>query len=265
MMNTAPSTAQISHLISLLQQSDLFNRYREAFRLVHDCALRLVPDEEHHHNEISNLPFVTELCLPVLLDGRSLAHLCADPIRIAGGKMADFDAAARQMLEDGCTAAQLRAARRCFDKLPVMSAQKAGAVETMLQLFAVQLGEHAERLFLQTVDNDPEPVKRARNYILAHMAEPIALETVAQHAGISPFHFCKVFKRATGLTFTEFVNKARVEEAKRLLLRPQMRVTEVAYDVGFQSLSQFNRSFRRVTAQSPTEYRAQRHSAPCVA
>jgi AraC-like DNA-binding protein len=264
-MNTAPTTVQTTQVISLLQQSDLFRRYRDAFRLTHERNLRLVPDEEHEHSEASRLPFVTEMCLPVLLDGRTIAHLCVDPIRVAGKKMADFDAAARQMLDDGCTAAELRTARRLFDKLPVMSPEKAGAVETMLQLFSVQLGEHAERLFLQAVDNDPEPVKRARGYILTHMAEPIALETVANHAGISPFHFCKVFKKATGLTFTEFVNKARVEEAKRLLLRPQMRVTEVAYDVGFQSLSQFNRSFRRVTSQSPTEYRSQKHSFVCAA
>jgi AraC-like DNA-binding protein len=84
----------------------------------------------------------------------------------------------------------------------------------------------------------------------------MALEEVSRHAGVSPFHFCKVFKRATGMTFTEFVNRARVEQAKRLLLKPQARITEVAYDVGFQSLSQFNRSFRRVTDTSPTEYRA---------
>jgi AraC-like DNA-binding protein len=259
-MNTAPTTSQTSHLIDLLQASDLFNRYREAFRLAHGCALRLVSEEEHQHGELSSLPFVTEMCLPVLLEGRTLAHLCVDPIRIAGGKASDFDAAARQMLDEGCTAAQLRTARKCFDKLPVMSQQKAGAVETMLQLFAEQLGGHAERLFLQAVDNDPEPVKRARTYILAHLTDSMALEEVAEHAGVSPFHFCKVFKRATGLTFTEFVNKARVEEAKRLLLKPQARITEVAYDVGFQSLSQFNRSFRRVTAQSPTEYRVhQRH------
>jgi AraC-like DNA-binding protein len=264
-MSTTPSANQTAHLIDLLQQGDLFKRYQEAFHLAHDCGLRLVPDEEHQHGELSALPFVTEICLPVLLNGRTIAHLCADPIRVAGGKMADFDSAARQMLDDGCSAAQLRSARQCFDNLPVMSPQKAGAVETMLQFFAIQLGEHAERLFLQAVDNDPEPVKRARDYILHHMAEPIALETVAHHAGISPFHFCKVFKRATGLTFTEFVNKARVEEAKRLLLRPQVRVTEVAYDVGFQSLSQFNRSFRRVTAQSPTEYRAQKHQTAAAA
>ena len=106
------------------------------------------------------------------------------------------------------------------------------------------------------MDSEPESVKRARLFITGHLTEPMALEEVSRHAGVSPFHFCKVFKRATGMTFTEFVNRARVEQAKRLLLKPQARITEVAYDVGFQSLSQFNRSFRRVTASSPTEYRA---------
>ena len=75
-------------------------------------------------------------------------------------------------------------------------------------------------------------------------------------APVSSLHFCKIFNRATGLIFTEFVNRARVEQAKRLLLKPQRRITEVAYDVGFQSLSQFNRGFRRVTDESLTQYRA---------
>jgi AraC-like DNA-binding protein len=177
------------------------------------------------------------------------------PSGFSRGNNDSVDIAVRQMRDDGCTAALLGTARLCYDKLPVMNAAKAQALETMLQLFALQLGEIAERLFLQTVDNDPESVKRARCYITTHLTEAIMLDKVAEHAGISPFHFCKVFKRATGLTFTEYVNKSRVEEAKRLLLKPQSRVAEIAYDVGFQSLSQFNRSFRRVTTQSPTQYR----------
>ena len=69
-----------------------------------------------------------------------------------------------------------------------------------------------------------------------------AVEAVAKAVNVSPFHFCKLFKRATGLTFTDFVNRARVEKAKRMLMKPDARITEVAYDVGFQSLSHFNRS-----------------------
>ncbi len=255
-MNTAHTTVESADLVTRLIHSELFERYREAFRLTTGCALRIVRDELHQHGTAPNYPFVSELCIPVPLGGRPFIHLCAEPIRISDKGISKFEDAARQMLEDGCTPGDLRAARHWFDKLPVMTSDRAHAVETMLQLFGAQLGEYAERLFLQTVDGEPESVKRARQFITGHLTEPMALDEVSRHAGVSPFHFCKVFKRATGMTFTEFVNRARVERAKRLLLKPQARITEVAYDVGFQSLSQFNRSFRRVTANSPTEYRA---------
>lgn len=255
-MNHPSSTAESTDLVTRLLHSEIFERYRAAFHLTTDCSLRLVRAEQHQHSEAANYPFITELCVPVYLGGRVFAHLCAEPIRLSDKGAAKFENAARQMLDDGCTPADLRAARHWFDKLPVMTSDRAHAVETMLQLFAVQLGEFAEKVFLQTHDSEPESVKRARHFITGHLTEPMALEDVSRHAGVSPFHFCKVFKRATGMTFTEFVNRARVEQAKRLLLKPQARVTEVAFDVGFQSLSQFNRSFRRVTAISPTQYRA---------
>ena len=56
------------------------------------------------------------------------------------------------------------------------------------------------------------------------------------------------------------MNRARVEKAKRQLMKPTARITEVAYDVGFQSLSHFNRSFRRIANESPTEYRSRMRS-----
>jgi AraC-like DNA-binding protein len=257
MNNICTSARQeIFDLVTTLARSDLFERYREAFRLTTGCALRLVREEHHRHSTFASIPFVSEICVPVKLNNRPFVRLCAEPVRIAEGKNARFENAAKQMLEDGCSAEDLRAAQRWFDKLPAMSAERAKALETMLRLFGVQLGEYADKLFLQTVDAEPEPVRRAKHYILGHLTDALSLDDVALQAGVSPFHFCKVFKRATGMTFTEFVNKARVEHAKRLLLKPQIRITEVAYDSGFQSLSQFNRSFRRVTATSPSAYRA---------
>jgi AraC-like DNA-binding protein len=70
------------------------------------------------------------------------------------------------------------------------------------------------------------------------------------------FHFCKVFHKTTGLTFTDYVARVRLDDAKTQLLNPSRRISEVAYDVGFQSLTQFNRTFKRVFGQSPTEFRA---------
>ncbi|MFN0078590.1 MAG: helix-turn-helix transcriptional regulator [Prosthecobacter sp.] len=99
-------------------------------------------------------------------------------------------------------------------------------------------------------------MRKAKAYIHDHLAGSLSLESVAAAVSVSPFHFCKLFKRATGLTFTDFVNHVRVEKARRLLMRPACRITEIAYDVGFQSLSHFNRSFRRITAESPSEFRS---------
>jgi AraC-like DNA-binding protein len=72
---------------------------------------------------------------------------------------------------------------------------------------------------------------------------------------VSTFYFCKRFKQSTGLTFTDYLGRVRVEKAKNLLLNPHLRVSEIAYDVGFQSLTHFNRTFHKVVGQSPTRYR----------
>ena len=72
---------------------------------------------------------------------------------------------------------------------------------------------------------------------------------------VSTFYFCKIFKKVTGMTFTEYLGRVRVEKAKNLLLNPHLRISEIAYAVGFQSLTHFNRVFRELTGQSPTDFR----------
>jgi AraC-like DNA-binding protein len=78
---------------------------------------------------------------------------------------------------------------------------------------------------------------------------------VAHEAGLSESHFCRLFKEATGLTLTDYVNRCRIEHAKKELLKSDRRVSEIAFEVGYQSLSQFNRSFARIVGQSPTLWR----------
>jgi AraC-like DNA-binding protein len=64
-----------------------------------------------------------------------------------------------------------------------------------------------------------------------------------------------LFKDSTGLTLTDYINRCRIDWAKRELLRPEIRVSEVAFNVGYQSLSQFNRSFVRIAGVTPTKFR----------
>jgi AraC-like DNA-binding protein len=118
---------------------------------------------------------------------------------------------------------------------------------TLLARFGEQLGEHAEKLAIPSEGNEPEAVTRARKFIEIALADPLPLPLVARQAGLSESPVCRVFKEATGLTLTDYINRRRIGWAKRELLKPQARVSEIAFRIGYQSLSQFNRSFARFT------------------
>lgn len=126
---------------------------------------------------------------------------------------------------------------------------------TLLQSFAEQLSDHAESLAIIEEGSEPAAIAKARKYIHENLDQPLPLGQVAKQAGLSESHFCRLFKDSSGLTLTDYVNRCRIDWAKRELLKPEARVSEIAFLVGYQSLSQFNRSFARITGQSPTHYR----------
>ncbi len=129
---------------------------------------------------------------------------------------------------------------------------------TLLQSFGEQLGEQAESLALIEEGSEPAAVARARKFIHAHLDQPLPLGLVARQAGLSESHFCRLFKEASGITFTDYISRCRIDWAKRELLKPDARISEIAFLVGYQSLSQFNRSFARIVGRSPTVYRRER-------
>ena len=92
-------------------------------------------------------------------------------------------------------------------------------------------------------------------FIAENLDQALPLGQVARQAGLSESHFCRLFKESSGLTLTDYVNRCRIDWAKRELMRPEARVSEIAFLVGYQSLSQFNRSFARIVGLSPTNYR----------
>ena len=107
--------------------------------------------------------------------------------------------------------------------------------------------------------NRAEPVKiwRARNFICEHSDEELSLTQVAKAVNISPNYLSEKFKQVTGINFVDHVALTRFEKARILLQDFGLRVSEVAFAVGFQSLSQFNRVFKRLAGTSPTQYRVE--------
>jgi AraC-like DNA-binding protein len=145
---------------------------------------------------------------------------------------------------------------------PIIPKEKYSAIVRLLSFFAEQLSALINQIVLEQQNVEPPLVHKAREYIQQHKSEPLSLAAVARASGASVFHFCKVFKKSTGLKFTDYVARIRLEDAKTQLLNPSRRISEVAYDVGFQSLTQFNRMFKRIFGESPTEFRANLHSRP---
>jgi AraC-like DNA-binding protein/ligand-binding sensor protein len=146
--------------------------------------------------------------------------------------------------------------REAYFRTPVVTAKQYESVLQLLRIFAQHLCLVANQVICQSENAEPINITRAREFIDHNHTEELSLSVVAQAAHISTFYFCKQFKKATGLTFTEYLSRVRVEKAKEQLLKPHARVSEVAYEVGFQSLTHFNRVFRKLNGESPTNYRA---------
>ena len=146
--------------------------------------------------------------------------------------------------------------RHAYFRTPIASQKRLDALTGLLVNFADHLEMKSNQLVMQTAHTDPPVIVKAKQFIRDHYTEELTLTRVSSAVNMSVFYFCKQFHKYTDLKFTEFVSRTRVEKATNLLLNPNVRISEVAYAVGFQSLTHFNRVFRQITGQSPTGYRA---------
>lgn len=93
------------------------------------------------------------------------------------------------------------------------------------------------------------------DYISAHCTEDLTLDFVAGLAGFSKFHFTRLFKQFTNVSFYKYLNQKRIAVAEKLLANPKYTVTDIALNSGFSSLSSFIRMFKIVKNCTPTEFR----------
>jgi AraC-like DNA-binding protein/ligand-binding sensor protein len=200
-------------------------------------------------------PFgLTETAVPIKLGERTIGYLRIGQVLRHMPAKSDTTRVSRQL--ERCGVRFTGEIRKAWGKNPLLPPEKYNAIVRLLSFFADQLSALSNQLMTEKSNAEPPLVLRARDYIDKHKTEELSLADVAKAAGASVFHFCKVFHKATGLTFTDYVARVRLEDARNRLLNPNLRISEIAYDVGFQSLTQFNRTFKRVFGQSPSEFRA---------
>jgi AraC-like DNA-binding protein len=97
--------------------------------------------------------------------------------------------------------------------------------------------------------------EEARAYIREHAADALSLAAVAARYGMNPSYFSRLFRKQTGLTLVELINKTRIQKSCQLLKRTEASIVEIAVAAGYNNLSHFNRYFRRIVGMSPREYR----------
>ena len=103
---------------------------------------------------------------------------------------------------------------------------------------------------------EPVEIWKARKFIEENSGEELSLRMVAKAVNVHPNYLSERFKQVTGMNFVEYVACTRFKEACRLLHNGELKIGDIAFAAGFQSFSQFNRVFKRLSGKSPTQFRA---------
>ncbi len=289
-LSTAPASPE--RLLERLRESPSLGRYSSAFRQATGLSLWLTgrnPEQscdavnpfcqavahtpagcsacEHSHSQLlahegqesvnvrcfANL---RETAVPVWFGRVLVGHLRTGQVFASVPTEAGFQRTLEILREDpDFRESREPLLRRSYFAGQVVTDEHYASIVDLLVLFATHLSCELERLPAADAARDSEPVQKVCRHLRASFDEPFSLPDLARTAGLSPNHLCTVFKSTTGLTLTEFQNRERILQAKKRLTSRYARIGEVALDVGFGSLSQFNRCFQKYAGESPTEFR----------
>lgn len=104
-------------------------------------------------------------------------------------------------------------------------------------------------------ESDGQILNAVFQFTLNNFRDDIQLDTVAKMASRSPAAFCRFFKKRTRKTYISFLNEIRIQEACSLLLKPNLNISEICFQTGFNNISNFNRQFKKITGFTPKVYR----------
>jgi len=197
---------------------------------------------------------LSDSAVPIRVGDQLIGFLQTGQVLLKQPTKFRFDRAARKLVEWGVDV-DLGKAREAYFHTKVLTKKQYRSMLRLLEIFGRHLSILSNQFAMENPAAEPAAVTRAKQFIAQNQNNAICLATVAKAVNTSTFYFCKLFKRATGLTFTDYLARVRIEKAKTLLLDPNRRVSEVAYDIGFQSLTHFNRVFRKIVGRSPSSYR----------
>jgi AraC-like DNA-binding protein len=197
---------------------------------------------------------LVKILVPVFIGGQHAGSLLAGPFTLQsldGVRLAEL----MERLEAAGLGGRVRELETTWRYSPLLSSEKCRAAATLLGMFARYLEECGRKWLAASGAAGSPLVEKIEAFLAQNQNGRVSLRDVAARVNLSPCHFCSVFKKQTGLTFTEYRNQRRLGRAEELLRDPGRRVSDVAFEAGFDSIPYFNRAFRRRFGCSPTTYR----------
>jgi AraC-like DNA-binding protein len=194
-----------------------------------------------------------DMAIPVMIHGTHVATVSSGQVLPERPSPAAFARMARHLRWLKAPPKRLRAA---YNRAPWMPRSRLNEVMKLLELFARQMYSSAWRIRELEASHEHPAIRAARTLVEKRYTDPeFTLGETAEVAGLSAAHFSHLFHKITGVTFTGYVQSRRIEAAKQLLHETDRSITEVCFACGFNSLTHFNRVFRRGTGGSPSEFR----------
>jgi len=197
-----------------------------------------------------------DIAVPVRMGDQLIGFLTTGQVFCKKPTEAQFNRIKKLLVEWGVQA-DAKKMRAAYFNTRVLTGRQHESALRLLSIFAEHLSMVSNQIIVREQNGEMPVITRAKAFIAEHQTEELSLELVAKAVNTSKFYFCKIFKKGTGINFTDYLSRVRTERAKNLLLNPNLRVTEIAYEAGFQSLTHFNRVFKRILGRSPTGYREQ--------
>lgn len=137
----------------------------------------------------------------------------------------------------------------------ILQLRRVNTVDVYLQVYTEQMLALFQRILSHSVGQQSRPVRQAQQYIRQNYAASLSLETVARQVGLSPVYFSAIFKKETGIGFSDYLNQCRIDQAKKLLEETGLKVHAVSEAVGFSGPRYFSRVFKNLVGVRPSEYR----------
>ncbi len=224
------------------------------------CQRKLIKAEKRAVTRVGPVQYccpsgLVKILVPMFIGGQHVGSLLAGPFALRsldGDKLAQLVGKLEKCgLSD--RANQLQTSWRFS---PLLSSDKCRAAGTLLQMFGKYLEECGKAELRAQGSRRSALVQKVETFLAQCQSNHVSLREVAMRVNLSPCHFCAVFKKQTGVTFSQYRTRQRLEKARDLLADAERRVSDVAFEAGFESIPYFNRAFRRQFGCSPSQFRS---------